>query len=288
MKGKKIVLVRLSKAQDVLNKITIDTHLSPLSIGEHSLAKRHLEKCRNNDILLFDRGYPGFKLFTDVKNIGANFCARLAVSNWKVAKELVKSQEKEIITEINPSKNLIRKHKGEGVDYAPIKCRFIKIELDSGEQEVLITSLTDQEKYPYKYFKKLYHLRWYVEESFKKIKHVLLLENFSGKFPLAILQDFYAKTLYENFTSILSFDLDKKIRANRNKKNKYKYQINYINAFARFKEFFVSFFHDIDINELIILLRLRFLDEISPIRPNRKYIRKKGKPPKYYRNYLWM
>ncbi len=288
MKGKKIVLVRLSKAQDVLNKITIDTHLSPLSIGEHSLAKRHLEKCWNNDILLLDRGYPGFKLFLDIKNIGADFCAQLAVSNWKVAKELVKSQEKEIIIEIKPSKNLIRKHKAEGLDYAPIKCRFIKIELDSGEQEVLITSLTDKEKYPYKYFKKLYHLRWYVEESFKKIKHVLLLENFSGKFPLAIQQDFHAKTIYENFTSILSFDIDKKISANKNKNNKYKYQINYINAFTRFKEFFISLFYDTTINELIILLRIRFLNEISPIRPNRKYLRKKGKPPKYYRNYLWM
>jgi len=288
MDDNEIVLVRLSKAQDVLNKITIDTYITPLSIGEHSLAKCHIENCWNNDLLLFDRGYPSFELFTAVKNKGAQFCTRLAVSNWNVAKKLVESQDNEITVEIKPSSHHKRKCKERGLDCKPIKCRFIKIELDSGEQEVLITSLTDQDAYPYDYFKELYHLRWYVEESFKKIKHVLLLENFSGKSPLAIQQDFYAKTLYENFTSILSFGINEDIKKTRKKKTKYEYQINFINAFSRVKEFFVSLFYDTSIYELVKLLRLRFLDEISPIRPDRKYFRKNSKRPKYYRNYLWM
>ena len=212
----------------------------------------------------------------------------MAVSNWNVAKKLVESQDNEITVEIKPSSHHKRKCKERGLDCKPIKCRFIKIELDSGEQEVLITSLTDQDAYPYDYFKELYHLRWYVEESFKKIKHVLLLENFSGKSPLAIQQDFYAKTLYENFTSILSFGINEDIKKTRKKKTKYEYQINFINAFSRVKEFFVSLFYDTSIYELVKLLRLRFLDEISPIRPDRKYFRKNSKRPKYYRNYLWM
>jgi hypothetical protein len=40
----------------------------------------------------------------------------------------------------------------------------VRIELDSGETEVLITSLLDQTRYPYAVFKDLYHQRWPVEE----------------------------------------------------------------------------------------------------------------------------
>jgi len=52
------------------------------------------------------------------------------------------------------------------VEIDPIKCRFICIELSTGEKEVLITSLLDAEEYPYELFEELYHLRWGVEESY--------------------------------------------------------------------------------------------------------------------------
>ena len=52
-------------------------------------------------------------------------------------------------------------------------------------------------------FKKLYHLRWDIEESYKKDKHSLQLENYSGKTIIAIYQDFYANMLLENLTAIL-------------------------------------------------------------------------------------
>ena len=45
----------------------------------------------------------------------------------------------------------------------PLRVRLIRVELESGEVEVLITSLLDTKAYPYRAFAKLYALRWGIE-----------------------------------------------------------------------------------------------------------------------------
>lgn len=46
-----------------------------------------------------------------------------------------------------------------------IKIRVLIINLSTGEKEILITSLMDQDKYKYEIFKELYHLRWSGERT---------------------------------------------------------------------------------------------------------------------------
>ncbi len=280
--NKTIVLARISKAYDVLNKLSIDAKLVKRKIGEHTLASQHLEFCGKGDLTLYDRGYPSFDLFRNTLISGSHFCARVAVSNWNIAKSLVESDEKEIISEIKPGDELKRKYKKQGIIAESIRCRFIRVELCSGEKEVLITSLLDKEKYPHHVFKKLYHLRWGVEESYKKDKHRLQLENFSGKSTTAIYQDFYANILMGNLTSILSSGLDDKI----DKKTKYKYQINMTTAIAKVKETIALLFTRPNIIELIEKIIQMFLSNLLPIRPNRSFERKKDKRKRYYKCYL--
>ena len=283
--NKTVVLARMSKAYDVLNKINIDAKLVNRKIGEHTLAKQHLEHCGKGDLLLFDRGYPSFDLFRKTLASGCHFCSRVAVSNWSVAKELVESGKKEIIAEINPGNDLKRKYKKQDIDVEAIKCRFVCVELPSGEKEVLITSLLDTEKYPHVIFKELYHLRWDIEESYKKDKHRLQLENFSGKTIIAIYQDFYANILMSNITSILSSCLDDEIDRKTNK-TKYKYQLNITTALAKVKETIALIFTRPNIMELIKRLVHMFLSNLSPVRPNRSFERRKDKRKRYHKNYL--
>ena len=54
----------------------------------------------------------------------------------------------------------------------PLRVRLIRVELESGEVEVLITSLLDTKAYPYRAFAKLYALRWGIEENYKRDKRV--------------------------------------------------------------------------------------------------------------------
>ena len=282
---KTVVLARVSKAYDVLNKLSIDAKLVNRKIGEHTLANQHLEYCGKGDLALYDRGYPSFDLFRNTLASGSHFCARVAVSNWNVAKKLVESGEKEIITEIKPSNKLKRKYKKQCITVESIKCRFVCIELPSGEKEVLITSLLDAEKYSHSIFKGLYHLRWDIEESYKKDKHKLQLENFSGKTIIAIYQDFYANILMGNFTSILSSCLDDEINRKTNK-TKYKYQLNITAAIAKVKETIALLFTKSNIIGLLNRLIQMFLSNLLPIRPNRSFKRNKQKRKRYHKGYL--
>lgn len=283
--NKTIVLARLSKAYDVLNNISINAKLVNRKIGEHTLANQHLSYLGKRDMVLYDRGYPSYNLFKNTLASGCYFCARVAISNWKVAKKLVESAEKEIIAEIKPGHDLVKKYKQQGISHEPIKCRFICIELPTGEKEVLITSLLDKEKYPYEVFQELYHLRWNVEESYKKDKHRLQLENFSGNSHIAIQQDFHANILLGNITSILSSNLDQQINMKR-KNTKYRYQINITTALAKVKEILALLFTRLNILYLLEKLINMFLSNIEPIRPGRSFIRNKDKRKRYYKGYL--
>lgn len=284
--NKTIVLARISKAYDVLNKMSIDSKLVNLKFGEHALANEHLKFCSKGDLLLLDRGYPSFDLFKNILATGSHFCARVAISNWNIAKELVGSSEKEIIVEIEPGHELKRRYKKQNVVVEPIKCRFICVELPSGEKEVLITSLLDNQQYNHSIFKKLYHLRWDIEESFKKDKHRLQLENFSGKTIIAIYQDFYANILIGNITSILSSSLDDQIDRKTNK-TKYKYQINITTSLAKVKETLALLFTKSNINSILGKLIQLFLSNLLPIRPNRSFERYKPKKRRrFYKTYL--
>lgn len=285
MKGT-VVLARVSKAYDVLNKISIDAELVKREIGEHTLANEHLKYLSTGDLCLLDRGYPSFDLFKNILEKEVHFCSRLPISNWRVAQDLVASGEKEIIAEIEPGYQIRKKYKEQNIPIEPITCRFIYTDLPGGEKEVLITSLLDTAKYPHELFKELYHLRWEVEESYKKDKHRLQLENFSGKTVLAILQDFHANILMSNLTAILSSQLEKEIREKTNRSIKYKYQVNFTTALAKVKEMLPKFFSGKNIRELLEKLIRMFVSNLVPVRPNRSFKRHMARRKRYAKCYL--
>ena len=72
-----------------------------------------------------------------------------------------------------------------------VKIRVLRFVLDSGEEEVLITNLLDEEL-GIKDFKALYFKRWGIEVKFNELKNRLQIENFTGDTQIAVEQDFYA------------------------------------------------------------------------------------------------
>lgn len=239
--GIPITYARLSQAYDLLNDLTVDAKLSTYNDNEHNLALQHAAIFKAGDLVLYDRNYASFWMFSLLMQKNTHFCARLKVGSWKVAKELVNCDNKEIITKIYPSKASMKKCKELGLSTAPITLRFICIELDTGEKEVLITNLIDDHLYPHEVFSDLYQLRWQVEESYKTMKSRLEIENFSGKSCLAIAQDFYAKIFSCNLTSILVCSADE-IVEKICKKRKRKYKPNFTQALNRMKNSIVLLF----------------------------------------------
>ncbi len=160
-----------------------------------------------------------------------------------------------------------------GLSTEPITLRLIKIELDSDETEVIITSLIDCETYSYDLFKDLYFQRWPVEEDYKLWKSRIEVGNFTGKSVLAVKQDFYARVLMANFTSILAFPVQDQINK-KHKDSKYKYKINWTQALAKMKKSGILLFFRTNVTEIIKKLWNLFVANDYAIRPGRKFPRK--------------
>ena len=265
---------RASQMFDVLNKITVDAIIKPKSQGERELASLHFLKLMPQDLILLDRGYPAHWLFKLVLSMGANFCARISYKRWRVVKNFYLSGKKEQIVKIKTSPQSARQCREMGLDANSIKVRMIRIELDSGETEILVTSLTDMQAFPYELFSDLYHCRWPVEEDYKTLKYRLEVENFSGKSVHSVYQDFHAKVFSKNLASAIASTTKKEI-VKKSEPLKFVHQINFAQALSKMKNTIVLLFkRSIDIvAKLVEDLRTIFIQTTEAVRPNRKYPR---------------
>jgi hypothetical protein len=82
---------------------------------------------------------------------------------------------------------------------------LIRVVTPNGKIHGLMTSLFDGERYPAADFAALYHGRWRIEESFKRLKHRLGLEQTSGLSWHAARQDFGAKAICDNLNALATY-----------------------------------------------------------------------------------
>lgn len=273
--GKPCPMARISQMFDVLNKITIDAIISPLKTGERELAANHFLNLLSDDLLLLDRGYPAYWMFNLILSLNSNFCARVSSTKWKIIKKFHNSGKKEKIICLEAPPSSIEPCKEIGLDIKPLKLRLIRIELKTGETEILITSLTDEELFPVDIFENLYHLRWPVEEDYKILKCRIEVENFSGKSVLSVNQDFHSKVLSKNLTAIIAHPTKKEIE-NKTRHRKYPYQLNFTQALSIMKDTIVLLFIKPTeiIEKSISHVHDIFIETIEPIRHGRAFPRK--------------
>jgi len=282
---------RISQLFDVLmtmfyrHKISIDARIAPKDRGERSLAGEHLVHLSFNDLLLLDRGYPAFWLFSAIGATGAQFCCRMSVDDWNVVKHFLCSGLTEQIVEIQPCDSAKKACSERGLSQAPIPIRLLRIELPGGEIEVLATSLLDQERYRYELFKELYIQRWLIEEDFKAIKSRLEVENWSGKSVESIRQDFHATIFAKNLAAILAQPAQQVVREQSSHK-KYTYQVNMTHLYSKLKMTIVKLFLAANPITLLRMLWQHMTRTIEPIRPNRSNPRnERVKRVRYPMNY---
>ena len=280
--GTPSTMARVSQLFDVLNKITIDAIIYPKSSGERELAAQHLRQLTPADLLLLDRGYPAWWLFNLILSNNANFCARMPCTKWKVVRKFFYSGLTEKIVSIPIHVTSVAACKNMGLEMKPLQLRLIRIQ-NGDTVQVLITSLTDTKRYPIEIFYGLYHKRWPVEEDYKFIKCRMELENFSGKSVLSVYQDFHAKIFAKNLVTILASQVNNHLEQIRENK-KYVYHINFTQALSKSKGVIALLFHESKskIRQHIADLQNIFQTTVEPIRPGRKYPRKKMPSPRKF------
>ncbi len=182
---------------------------------------------------MLDRGYNAFWLYAYFSAHNLPFCMRAKVNRNLFCKAFVASGEAEQIITLQPNKSAAAQCRSKGLSAQPLTIRLVRVDLGN-EVEVLITNLLDTQAYPAEEFKALYHLRWGIEENYKRLKQWVEIENFSGKSALSVRQDFYAKVLSTNLTAILANVAQRqvdKIVINR----KLPYKINFAQALSKMK-----------------------------------------------------
>ena len=272
---------------DTLNLLTLDAQIAPYSCSERELLYKHLEKVKAGDLLLLDRGYPSIALFFLFKALGIEFCARMKDDWWLDVKQLNESGEKERIVKFKlPKKDQKMLSDFPQLFDQEIECRLVRIELDNGEYEILCTSLTDFEKFPYEDLSELYHHRWNIEEGFKLFKARIEVENFTGKTVRAVKQDFFAKVFMMSLCADLAFPIEDKVKKeSKESSNKHPKKINRTSAFEMLRKISIGLFL-----KNVIKKALDFFDDIvwkttEIVRPNRKISRKKKPKRLYHMNY---
>jgi len=218
---------------DVINHIAIDSIIAQKGTSERLCASKHLDHSKENDLVLYDRGYSAFWMFSlhSMRNI--DFCMRAKTRRDLLIQKFIDSGNMDAVVTFTPNKSSTKTCHEKGLSIAPIKLRLIRVDLPN-EVEVLITNLMDRDVYDYRQFKSLYHLRWGIEENYKRLKQWVEVENFSGKSALSIKQDFHAKTLAMNLTALMAMaaqDTVKKCTSHRRRT----YKINFAQALSKMK-----------------------------------------------------
>ncbi len=272
---------------DIVNKVAIDFSLNPCCASESHVALEHLKHVSKGDLLIFDRGYKSLWLMLAIVQTGADFLIRLPSNAFREVEYFLESNLLEKIVTLQPGRKARKQCLISGIEAKPLKVRLVKVILDSGETEVLVTSLLEESLYPYSLFKELYHLRWGVEEEYKTIKNALEVESFTGKTTHAIYQEFYASLFLSNLQAIITIEKDVQDKINlKASKRKYDYQENRTSALYYVKEKIVSLFIESSIEQIIEFIKDKIVQDILPIRPGRQYARKPSnyRLPKYRAN----
>lgn len=213
---KKVARALSSIVYDVENKIIISSLIGRYDDSERELAMKNINRIGDlkqkkiKDLMLFDRGYPsaGFIMFLNQNNI--KFLMRLPASFYTEVKN-TKTQDEDV--GIRFTKQRVRDHRKRGLlipEGAVLSLRVLKIPLDSGEIEILITNL-NKDELKYEEGKELYFKRWGIETKFDELKNKFEIENFSGIKPLIIEQDFHATILLSNFASMFEQDAEEEL-----------------------------------------------------------------------------
>jgi hypothetical protein len=273
----KTPMTRIVQAYDVLNDITVLSDLYPIQLSEKAIINSRVDNLFSDSLTLFDRGFPSYELMYLMINSERpkHFVIRCKADFNTAVKQFTKSRKNSKTVELKATSYaiaglykkgfIITKHTG-------IKVRMVKIKLSSGEIEILLTNLYNEQLYTLSDLKGLYAMRWAIETSYGMQKNQLQLEQFSGHRVICIKQDFHASVFVANLQSLINKQCDNYLQR-INLRRKLHYKINRNISWAVLKNNIVKLFFNTELLELLLNLQHLFERYTEPIRPGRKYTR---------------
>lgn len=246
---------------DVMNNVIIDGIMAPFDSSERELAKQNITNSVNmltdNDMILFDRGYPSSELMQFLDKNGSKYIMRCdATFLGKIFKTHI---ENDFVT--------THKFVKSGIT---LTFRVVRFPISDGTTEILVTNILDE--FDIADFKQLYNLRWGIEKTYNCIKNKFELESFSGTKPICILQDFYANLMLYNALAMVMYENNKELAKKGDTETKYIYKTNENQAVNKIRENLIKAViteNEFERARLFTKIRKQLQKEVVPVRPNR-------------------
>ncbi|SFI18272.1 Transposase DDE domain-containing protein [Pseudobutyrivibrio sp. OR37] len=291
-------LLHLNALYDVCGKIYVDTIIQKSRNANENQALIDMVD-RNastmDTLIIADRGYESYNALAHIQEKGWKFLFRVkdATSSGGIANglDLPQDNEYDIFINLHLSAGRTKDHwelyknkntykrisHPENFDFFinsagerdvlmfyHLPFRILKIKLGEDTYETLLTNLP-AETFSLSEIKKLYSMRWGIETSFRDLKYPLGLLNFHARKTDLIYQEIYAHLLLYNFVSLImsSHKLECLTR-------KHDYKSSFSIAIHASRLFIKGKISCKTIKNILSKY-------LTPIRPNRKAIRRKKK-----------
>lgn len=275
----------LSCLYDTINKMIVDSSINRWKFSERNQSLIHIDNMRevigdNSSIVIYDHGYPSGELLVELLGRQQKFLMRLSSTTFK--KEQLQMDNDDCTVEIVFDASRISPHKGTKTaevltKAGSITVRFVRLELESGEIEYLVTNL-NREEFSAEEILDLYSMRWGIETTFDDLKNKLGIENFTGTKPILLEQDIYATIYLCNVMNDIMLEAQMELEQKEGKHGKHEMAINKNIAIGVMKEDLIYF-----ILEKNDKKRKRYMESIIneikqnllPVRKGRHYQRRK-------------
>ena len=287
--------VTVSTCYDVLNKYSIDTIVESYDYSEIEMLVEHEKTIKEKELLgsfksitMADRNYKSLSYFYNKIKNNEKFIIRIASSCYKNETKKMKSNDEVIGIEYEYNRARYYKNSDpELYEYLKngntIKLRCVKIQLDTGEMEYVLTNLEINE-FPTEEIKELYNLRWKIEVNYRHLKNNVKIECITSSKEVLIKQDIFSQVLVTNILQAFLNDGDKIV-------NEYKYKnkvkINGNMAIGLLKNTLIYIFLENNLDkrsELFDKFYEAMMKFIVPIKPGRKNPRRTNPKNRYHIN----
>ena len=258
---------------------------------ERKCALSHLTSLKENDIVVYDRGYFSYAMLYYHVKAGFHPVFRLQKNTYKEIDEFRNSNRVDEIITLNPSKDTSKeiKKKFPGIIVIPLKFRLIKYTI--AETTYCIGTTLMDKQYDINLFKDIYHSRWGVEELYKISKEFIVVDDFHGKTERGVKQELFAHFALITMNRLCSNKAEdqlSKILSPLSKKDvspPAEIKVNFKNCLATVSRHLEEIMF-VPVNCVKSVIQ-QIVNSISryrqKVRPNRSYLRKSMKPIKKWR-----
>jgi DDE family transposase len=278
----------VSVCYDVLNEVALSVGLREVCAEKEFLWGAHEAAIGPEDLVVLDRRYMDYSVLAWLEARARAYLVRCPSKGFGEVERFWRSAATDAVVTLRVTASA-RALVAERDLARELRVRLVKVELETGETEVLATSLLRAERVSRDDLKAVYWMRWGVETFYDRIKDVYEAERMSGERVHRIEQDVYGVVFLATLESIVGKEAEQELaERSRERGHRYLKQVNHAVSYSAMVDTAVEWLCDegVAIEEVYERLRALFKTNPTSQRPGRKHPRTpalRSRRLRYYR-----